>query len=123
MRNETNVLAARGDHAVRNGTNVLAARGDHALRNETNVLAARGDHAVRNETNVLVTRGDHAEATHKQVNLSNIQDEANTKLILNSLNATPKGATSVRVHSSDTDVVVLAARHPNLREVTAWCNR
>ena len=59
---------------------------------------------------MLLWHGDHAEATHRQVNLSSVQEEADTKLILLSLDATSFGATATRICSLDTDVLVLAMR-------------
>jgi len=68
------------------------------------------EHARIQGKNVVVAWRDHAEATHRQVELSSIQEEADTKLILHSLDATSNGATSIRIHSPDTDVLVLAIR-------------
>jgi hypothetical protein len=78
-------------------------------------------HALTNGKNIVVAWGDHAEATHRKVNLSSIQEEADTKLILHSLDATSNGATSIRIHSPDTDVLVLAIRrYPNVCQDTCF---
>ena len=76
---------------------------------------------------MLLWHGDHAEATHRQVNLSSVQEEADTKLILLSLDATSFGATATRICSLDTDVLVLAMRrYLNLRQDVSqdtFCDR
>ena len=42
--------------------------------------------------------------------LSSTHEEADTKLILHAVNASRRGANSIRIFSSDTDVLVLAVR-------------
>ncbi len=52
---------------------------------------------------------------HREVNLGSSQEEADTKLILHAVHATNNGASSVRIYSPDTDVLVLAiSLFPNL---------
>ena len=49
------------------------------------------------------------------------QEEADTKLLRHALDATASGATSICIHSPDTDLFVLSLRHyPELCEDTAF---
>ena len=49
------------------------------------------------------------------------QEEADTKIILHAIDATTSGATTIRIHSPDTDVLVLALRrYPHFYDDTAF---
>jgi hypothetical protein len=81
------------------------------------------DHARKNGRNVIVAWRTCAEASMEnfQHDLSSILEEADTKLILHALHATSNGATSIRIHSPDTDVLILALRrYPELCEDTCF---
>ena len=53
--------------------------------------------------------------TPTELGIASSQEEADTKLILHSVDATVNGATSIDIHSPDTDVLVLAIRrYPRL---------
>ena len=60
---------------------------------------------------IVVAWGTECEATHKDVgHLYSDREEANTKIILNALDATNDGATKLFIHSPDTDFLVLAIK-------------
>lgn len=68
-------------------------------------------HGQKNRKHVVVAWRDQAKGTHRDVtHLASTQEEADTKIILHAVDATANGATSVRIHSPDTDVLVLAIR-------------
>jgi len=48
-------------------------------------------HDMTNGNKIVVALDDHTEATHRKVYLSSSREEADTKLILHSLDTTPKG--------------------------------
>ena len=53
--------------------------------------------------------------------LKSDQEEADTKTVLHALDATANGATKTRIHSSDTDVFILALRrYPDLCQNTVF---
>lgn len=55
--------------------------------------------------------GSACKVTHEDVaHLQSNQEEADTKMILHALDATANGATQLQIHSSNTDVLVLALR-------------
>ena len=62
----------------------------------------------------LVAWHDKAGPSHQEISLSSSQEVADTKLFLHAVHATNNGASSVRIYSRDTDVLVLAIRFPNL---------
>lgn len=56
-------------------------------------------------------QGSHQDMSHIQSE----QEEADTKLLLHAVDATMSGATTIKIHSPDTDVLVLALRrYPQL---------
>ena len=67
-------------------------------------------HAVLHRKNLVVAWRDKADASHKIVNLNSSQEEADTKILLHAVNTANNGASSLRIHCSDTDVLVLAIR-------------
>ena len=71
---------------------------------------------------LVVAWRNKARATHRAVvDLSSSQEEADTKLILHSIDASVNGATSLDIHSPDTDVLVLAIRrYPSLCPNTSF---
>ena len=60
------------------------------------------------------------EATHKNVlHLRSKQEEADTKMLLHSVDSANHGATEINIHSPDTDVfILLLRRYPELCEET-----
>ena len=64
----------------------------------------------------VVAWGSECKATHKDVrDLQSNQEKADTKMILHAGDATSDGAMEIQVHSTDTDVFVLALRrYPEL---------
>ncbi|KAK3722371.1 hypothetical protein QZH41_013693 [Actinostola sp. cb2023] len=53
--------------------------------------------------------------------LQSDQEEADTKMLLHALDATTSGATTIRIHSPDTDVLVLVLRrYPDLCDDTSF---
>ena len=62
-----------------------------------------------NEKSVVVAWGSHCNATDRSTtHLESSQEEADTKLLLHAVDATQSGASSIFIHSPDTDVCVLA---------------
>ena len=60
---------------------------------------------------MVVAWGTHCKATHTSMSqLESNQEEADTKLMLHAVDATRRGASSIAIHSPDTDVFVLALR-------------
>ena len=78
--------------------------------------------AQTNGRRVVAAWESQCKATYKDMSyLVSNQEEADTKLLLHALDATASGATSIRIHSPDTDVFVLALRrYPELCEDTAF---
>lgn len=69
------------------------------------------EYAVLNGKHFIVSWACQCEATHQETeHLQSNHEEADTKLILHAIDATVKGATSLEIHSPDTDVLVLALR-------------
>ena len=63
----------------------------------------------------VVSWACQCEATHQRTkDLQSNQEEAHTKLILHALDATANGASTLEIHSTDTDVFVLSLRYPEL---------
>ena len=64
----------------------------------------------------VVSWACQCEATHQRTeHLQSKQEEAHTKLILHDLDATANGASTLEIHSPDTDVFVLSLRrYPEL---------
>ena len=85
----------------------------------TNYLAEkmlREGHAEMKQ--MVVAWGTQCQATHRDVtHLSTCsqQEEADTKLLLHAVDATVCGASTINIHSLDTDVFILALRrYPEL---------
>lgn len=78
--------------------------------------------AAENRRNVVVASGSHCQGTHRDMSyLDSNQEEADTKLLLHALDATASGATTLQIHSPDTDVFVLALRrYPDLCQDTSF---
>ena len=74
------------------------------------------EYAVLNGRRFVVSWACQCEATHQRTeHLQSNQEEADTKLILHALDATANGATTLEIHSPDTDVFVLSLRrYPEL---------
>ena len=68
------------------------------------------------EKHMVVAWGSECGATHRNMShLQSDQEEADTKLLLHAVDATTCGASSITIHSPDTDVFVLALRrYPEL---------
>ena len=79
-------------------------------------------HAETNGKCLVVAWKDKAQAANRAIeDLASIQEEADTKIILHSIDATVNGATSLDIHSPDTNVLVLAIRrYPSLCENTSF---
>ena len=80
------------------------------------------EYADRSARQLVVAWGSECQATPKDVGrLQSNQEEADTKMILHTLDATANGATQLQIHSPDTDVFVLALRrYPELCENTLF---
>ena len=60
---------------------------------------------------IVVAWGTQCQATLRDVqHLSSQQEEADTKLLLHAVDATVSGASTINIHSPDTDVFILAVR-------------
>ena len=69
------------------------------------------EYAVQNGRRLVGPWACQCEATHQRTeHLQSNQKEADTKLILHALDATTNGATTLDIHSPDTDVFVLSLR-------------
>ena len=69
------------------------------------------ENAERDGSREIVAWGYECKGTEKDMAyLSSNQEDADTKIILHALDATISGATEVRIHSPDTDVLVLSLR-------------
>ena len=67
------------------------------------------EYAVQNERRFVVSWACQCEATHQRIeHLQDNQEEADTKLILHTLDATANGATTLEIHSPDTGFFVLS---------------
>ena len=67
------------------------------------------EYAVQNGRRFVVSWACQCEATHQKTeHLQSHQEEADTKLILHPLDATANGASTLKIHSPDTDVFVLS---------------
>ena len=66
--------------------------------------------------------GCDSKGTNRDVSyLKSDQEETATKIVLHALDATANGATETRIHSSDTDVFILALRrYPDLCQNTVF---
>ena len=66
--------------------------------------------------NVIVAWGCYCQGTHFDVtHLRSTQEEADTKIIFQAVDAASRGATEIAIHSPDTDVFVLSLRrYPQL---------
>ena len=66
--------------------------------------------------NVIVAWGCYCQGTHFDVtHLRSSQEEADTKIILQAVDAASRGATEITIHSPETDVFVLSLRrYPQL---------
>lgn len=70
------------------------------------------EHALQNGRRLVVSCACQCEASHQRTeHLQSNQEEADMKLILHALDATANGATTLEIHSPDTDVFVLSLRH------------
>lgn len=78
--------------------------------------------AAKNQLNVIVASGSQCQGTQKDMSfLDSNQEEADTKIVLHALDATAAGATTLQIHSPDTDVFVLTIRrHPDLCQDTSF---
>jgi hypothetical protein len=78
------------------------------------------EYAQQNGRRFVVAWACDCKATHQDtVHLQSDQEEADTKLILHAIDATANGATTIEVHSPDTDVFVLSLRrYPELCQNT-----
>ena len=79
------------------------------------------EYAVRNGRRFVVSWGCQCQATHQDTDhlRQSNQEEADTKMILHALDATANGATTLDIHSPDTDVFVLSLRrYPELCQNT-----
>ena len=66
------------------------------------------EYAVQNGRRFAVSWACQCEATHQRTeHLQSNQEEADTKLILHALDATANDATTLEIHSPDTDVCVV----------------
>ena len=74
------------------------------------------EYAERNGARAVVANGCASKGTKRNMSyLRSDQEEADTKIVLHALDATANGATETRIHSSDTDVFILALRrYPDL---------
>ena len=72
--------------------------------------------------NVVVAWSNNCEASHRDAkHLASTQEEADTKILLHAVDASSSGATSLQVHSPDTDVLVLSLRrHPRMCADTSF---
>ena len=72
--------------------------------------------AYANQKDFVVAWGSQCQAIHKSMNhIQSDHEEADTKLLLHAVDATICGATSISIHSPDTDVFVLSVRrYPQL---------
>jgi len=69
------------------------------------------EYAVQNRRRFVVSWACQCEATHQRTeHLQSNQVEADTKLILHALDATANGASTLEIHSPDTNVFVLSLR-------------
>ena len=69
------------------------------------------EHARQSTRPFVVAWGSQCRATHKDVeHLQRNHEEADTKMILHAVDATSDGAAEIKIHSPDTDVLVLALR-------------
>ena len=80
------------------------------------------EYAERNGARAVVAYGCDSNGTKRDMSyLKSDQDEADTKIVLHALDATANGATETRIHSSDTDVFILALRrYPDLCQNTVF---
>ncbi|KAK3731808.1 hypothetical protein QZH41_007634 [Actinostola sp. cb2023] len=71
---------------------------------------------------VVLAWSNKCQATHRKMShLQSDQEEADTKMLLHALDATTSGATTIRIHSPDTDVLVLVLRrYPDLCDDTSF---
>ncbi|KAK3753092.1 hypothetical protein QZH41_010830, partial [Actinostola sp. cb2023] len=78
------------------------------------------EHAETKGKRLVVAWGSECEATHKDVtHLRSTQEEADTKMLLHAVDAAANGATTITIHSPDTDVFILSLRrYPELCEET-----
>ncbi|KAK3742603.1 hypothetical protein QZH41_006382 [Actinostola sp. cb2023] len=79
------------------------------------IIEAMGKH-------VVLAWSNKCQATHRKMShLQSDQEEADTKMLLHALDATTSGATTIRIHSPDTDVLVLVLRrYPDLCDDTSF---
>ena len=69
------------------------------------------EHAQQSTRPFVVAWGGQCRATHKDVeHLPSNREEADTKMILHAVDATSDGVTEIKIHSPDTDVLVLDLR-------------
>ena len=77
----------------------------------TTYLAQKILHAIPEKLCFVVAFGNQCRGTHQDMShLDSEQEEADTKLLLHSLDVTNSGATSIHICSPDTDVFVLSLR-------------
>ena len=80
------------------------------------------EYAERNGARAVVAYGCDSKGTNRDMSyLKSDQEETDTKIVLHALDATANGATETRIHSSDTDVFILALRRrPDLCQNTVF---
>ena len=80
------------------------------------------EHAERNGARMVVAYGCECKGNKKDMSyLKSDQEGADTKIVLHSLDATPNGATEIRIHSPGTDVFILSLRrYPDLCQNTVF---
>jgi hypothetical protein len=86
-------------------------------------LAAKAvNYAGEHHHQLVVAWSKHARASFRDATyLASEQEEADTKLMLHACDAKSRGATTIEIHSADTDVLVLAIQcYPNLCQDTVF---
>ena len=80
------------------------------------------EYAERNGARAVVAYGCDSKGTNRDMSyLKSDQEETDTKIVLHALVATANGARETRIHSSDTDVFILALRrYPDLCQNTVF---
>ena len=80
------------------------------------------EYAERNGARAVVAYGCKCKGTKRDMPyLKSDQEEADTKIVLHALDATANGATEIRIHSSATEVFILALRcYPDLCQNTVF---
>ena len=88
----------------------------------TTYLAEKMIQNAHQNQHIVVAYGTRCISKPRRYALPNSeQEEADTKILLHAVDSTTSGATSIHIHSPDTDVLVLALRrYPNLCKDTSF---